>query len=70
MILIIPRSTQLDSWTWEQLHVMKVGGNQRASDYFKQHGGFKDNAQQRYTSRAAITYREKLLVWAAEDAKL
>jgi ADP-ribosylation factor GTPase-activating protein 2/3 len=48
---------------------MKVGGNQKASDYFKQHGGWKDDAKQRYTSRAATSYREKLQQWAEEDTR-
>ncbi|CAO3621806.1 unnamed protein product [Cunninghamella echinulata] len=31
------RSTVLDSWTWEQLRYMKVGGNQTAMDFFSKH---------------------------------
>lgn len=61
-------STQLDSWTWYQLHVMKVGGNQRAHEFFKQHFGWKDDPKQRYTSRAALNYKDKITVWADKDA--
>ncbi|ORX97410.1 ArfGap-domain-containing protein [Basidiobolus meristosporus CBS 931.73] len=65
------RSTTLDSWTWEQLRMMKVGGNTQAREYFRSHGGsdkFKD-AKSKYTSRAAVSYKDKILMNAKEDAK-
>lgn len=55
------RSTNLDSWTPEQLRTMTFGGNNRAQVFFKQHGwtdGGKIEAK--YTSRAAELYRQIL----------
>ncbi|XP_073002687.1 probable ADP-ribosylation factor GTPase-activating protein AGD8 isoform X2 [Typha latifolia] len=55
------RSTNLDSWTLEQLKMMAFGGNNRAQVFFKQHGwtdGGKIEAK--YTSRAADLYRQML----------
>ncbi|XP_068650700.1 probable ADP-ribosylation factor GTPase-activating protein AGD8 [Aristolochia californica] len=55
------RSTNLDSWTPEQLKMMSFGGNNRAQVFFKQHGwtdGGKIEAK--YTSRAAELYRQIL----------
>ncbi|XP_022923505.1 probable ADP-ribosylation factor GTPase-activating protein AGD9 [Cucurbita moschata] len=55
------RSTNLDSWTVEQLKTMSFGGNNRAQVFFKQHGwsdGGKIEAK--YTSRAAELYRQLL----------
>lgn len=55
------RSTNLDSWTPEQLKTMSFGGNNRAQVFFKQHGwtdGGKIEAK--YTSRAAELYRQLL----------
>ncbi|KAF3531520.1 hypothetical protein DY000_02037253 [Brassica cretica] len=61
------RSTNLDSWSPEQLRTMMFGGNNRAQVFFKQHGwtdGGKIEAM--YTSRAAELYRQIL---AKEVAK-
>lgn len=55
------RSTNLDSWTPEQLKMMSFGGNSRAQVFFKQHGwtdGGKVEAK--YSSRAADLYRQLL----------
>ncbi|XP_058085774.1 probable ADP-ribosylation factor GTPase-activating protein AGD8 [Magnolia sinica] len=55
------RSTNLDSWSPEQLKMMSFGGNNRAQVFFKQHGwtdGGKIEAK--YTSRAADLYRQLL----------
>ncbi|KAF8379075.1 hypothetical protein HHK36_028502 [Tetracentron sinense] len=55
------RSTNLDSWTPEQLKMMSFGGNNRAQVFFKQHGwtdGGKIEAK--YTSRAAELYKQIL----------
>lgn len=55
------RSTNLDSWTPEQLKMMAFGGNNRAHVFFKQHGwtdGGKIEAK--YTSRPAELYRQLL----------
>ncbi|KAG4118649.1 hypothetical protein ERO13_D11G029300v2 [Gossypium hirsutum] len=55
------RSTNLDSWSPEQLKMMIYGGNNRAQVFFKQHGwtdGGKIEAK--YTSRAADLCRQML----------
>ncbi|KAL1200462.1 ADP-ribosylation factor GTPase-activating protein AGD10 [Cardamine amara subsp. amara] len=55
------RSTNLDSWSPEQLKMMVYGGNCRAQVFFKQHGwsqGGKTEAK--YTSRAAELYKQNL----------
>lgn len=55
------RSTNLDSWTPDQLKMMSFGGNNRAQVFFKQHGwtdGGKIEAK--YTSRAAELYKQLL----------
>ncbi|XP_050376137.1 probable ADP-ribosylation factor GTPase-activating protein AGD8 [Argentina anserina] len=69
------RSTNLDSWTPEQLRTMTFGGNNRAQVFFKQHGwtdGGKIEAK--YTSRAAELYRQilskEVAKSMAEDAGL
>ncbi|KAK4368719.1 hypothetical protein RND71_012511 [Anisodus tanguticus] len=69
------RSTNLDSWSPEQLKMMYFGGNNRAQVFFKQHGwndGGKTDAK--YTSRAADLYRQLLskevAKSTAEDAQL
>ncbi|XAR70631.1 hypothetical protein NMG60_11027545 [Bertholletia excelsa] len=69
------RSTNLDSWSPEQLKTMCFGGNNRAQVFFKQHGwtdGGKIEAK--YTSRAADLYRQLLAKEvaksSAEDAGL
>ncbi|CAN6302737.1 unnamed protein product [Urochloa humidicola] len=63
------RSTNLDSWTPEQLKMMAFGGNNRAHAFFKQHGwtdGSKVEAK--YTSRAAELYRQILSKEVAKSA--
>ncbi|CAM0878246.1 unnamed protein product [Alopecurus aequalis] len=55
------RSTNLDSWTPDQLKMMAFGGNNRAHVFFKQHGWSEGGkADSKYTSRAAELYREIL----------
>lgn len=62
VFLVLCRSTNLDSWSPEQLRTMMFGGNNRAQVFFKQHGwndGGKIEAK--YTSRAADLYRQTLV---------
>ncbi|KAK9036496.1 hypothetical protein V6N11_078495 [Hibiscus sabdariffa] len=64
------RSTNLDSWSPEQLKMMIYGGNNRAQVFFKQHGwtdGGKIEAK--YTSRAAGLYRQMLSKEVAKTPK-
>ncbi|BCS03571.1 ADP-ribosylation factor GTPase-activating protein [Aspergillus luchuensis] len=67
------RSTNLDQWQWEQLRVMKVGGNESATKYFQSHGGSAALASKdvkvKYTCNAAVKYKEELKRRAAQDAQ-
>eukprot|EP00798_Chlamydomonas_sp_ICE-L_P015631 gene15631-21737_t len=57
------RSTNLDSWSQEQLKIMAIGGNGRARTFFRQHGWEDDGADKigtKYTSRAAQLYKALL----------
>lgn len=55
------RSTNLDSWSPEQLKMMVFGGNNRAQVFFKQHGWTDGGKiETKYTSRAAELYRQIL----------
>uniref|UniRef100_M4DLE9 Arf-GAP domain-containing protein n=1 Tax=Brassica campestris TaxID=3711 RepID=M4DLE9_BRACM len=61
------RSTNLDSWSPEQLKMMVYGGNSRAHVFFKRHGwSGEGKADTKYTSRAAESYKQTL---AREVAK-
>ena len=67
------RSTNLDSWTWPQLRLMKIGGNGAASDFFAAHGGSallapSTQGKEKYTSQVAALYKEELQRRALQDA--
>ncbi|KAL4950451.1 hypothetical protein BDW69DRAFT_57109 [Aspergillus filifer] len=67
------RSTNLDQWQWEQLRVMKVGGNESATKYFQSNGGSaalnSKDVKVKYTSNAAEKYKQELKRRAALDAQ-
>lgn len=60
-------------WQWEQLRIMKVGGNESATKYFRSHGGTAALASKdpkvKYTSAAAVKYKEELKRRAQLDAQ-
>ena len=51
-------------WQWDQLRIMKVGGNESATKYFQSHGGTAALASKdpktKYTSNAATKYKDEL----------
>ncbi len=78
----MPRRTTLDAeaddgypseWQWDQLRVMKVGGNESATKFFQQNGGTaalnSKDPKTKYQSSAATKYKEELKKRAARDAK-
>jgi len=63
--LTFVRSTQLDTWTARQLKLMQLGGNENARAHFRQYGyadgeGTASKLSQKYNSRAAELYRDKM----------
>ncbi|PSS02175.1 hypothetical protein BD289DRAFT_422769 [Coniella lustricola] len=67
------RSTNLDQWQWDQLRVMKVGGNESATKFFQSNGGTaalnSKDPKTKYQSNAATKYKEELKRRAARDAQ-
>ncbi|KAH7165476.1 hypothetical protein EDB81DRAFT_779399 [Dactylonectria macrodidyma] len=67
------RSTNLDQWQWDQLRVMKVGGNESATKFFQQNGGSaalnSKDSKIKYQSNAATKYKDELKRRAARDAQ-
>ena len=61
------RSVQLDSWSIDQLRVMKLGGNERAMEALR--GVEFRDAKQKYTSRQMTSYKDKLNRLVAEDSR-
>ncbi|KAF9963469.1 ADP-ribosylation factor GTPase activating protein, ER-Golgi transport [Modicella reniformis] len=63
------KSSLLDTWTWDQLRTMKMGGNAALHEFFnKSPQGSNKDAKTKYTSKIAVTYKEKLEQRKAEDA--
>ncbi|KAK5998579.1 ADP-ribosylation factor GTPase-activating protein glo3 [Cladobotryum mycophilum] len=67
------RSTNLDQWQWDQLRMMKVGGNESATKFFQQNGGTaalnSKDPKTKYQSNAATKYKDELKRRAARDAR-
>ncbi|RFU28485.1 hypothetical protein B7463_g7867, partial [Scytalidium lignicola] len=59
-------------WQWDQLRVMKVGGNESATKFFQSNGGTaalnSKDPKTKYTCNAAVKYKEELKRRAAKDA--
>ncbi|OAA81147.1 GTPase-activating protein [Akanthomyces lecanii RCEF 1005] len=68
------RSTNLDQWQWEQLRLMKVGGNESAAKFFRANGGTaalnSKDPKTKYQSNAATKYKDELKRRAAKDAQM
>lgn len=60
----------MDSWTWEQLRMMKVGGNQAANEFFSKNGSnlTTKDARLKYSNKTGQQYKELLAKRTAEDA--
>ncbi|ORX61915.1 ArfGap-domain-containing protein, partial [Hesseltinella vesiculosa] len=62
------RSISMDKWFDDQLKKMDIGGNQKARSFFESQADYSPNltVQQKYNSRFAALYRDKLSA-EAED---
>lgn len=64
--------TELE-WQWDQLRLMKVGGNESATKFFQTNGGsaalHSKDPKTKYQSAAATKYKEELKKRAAKDAQ-
>lgn len=60
-------------WQWDQLRLMKVGGNESATKFFQTNGGSaalnSKDPKTKYQSAAATKYKEELKKRAAKDAQ-
>jgi hypothetical protein len=63
--------TRNSEWQWDQLRIMKVGGNESATKFFQSNGGTaalnSKDPKTKYTSNAATKYREELKRRATKD---
>lgn len=61
------RSVKMDSWTLEQINIMKAGGNEKCSRYLAEQGIPADaSARTKYESAAAQQYKEILKATVAK----
>lgn len=54
------RSVTMDSWSSQQLAIMKLGGNQACHDFLLKHGITTRDIRERYSSPAAQLYKQVL----------
>jgi len=56
------RSVDLDEWTQRQIDAMRLGGNENARQFFRNHGltDMHGKIEKKYTSKAARAYRAEL----------
>lgn len=69
------KSSNLDKWGAHQLRRFKLGGNQKAREYFLKNGGSRylgksGDAKAKYTSKIAANYKEHLDHKVAKDEVL
>lgn len=62
MHLSFVRSVTMDKWKDIELEKMKVGGNQRAREFFDAQPDYDDGMSipQKYNTKAAALYRDKI----------
>jgi len=68
------RSSGLDQWKKGELKFMELGGNAKARDFYRKHGGYADAKEgkfsdTKYNSRAADLYKQKLRSEVEGDGK-
>ena len=71
------RSVTMDKWKDSEVQKMKVGGNRKARDFLDDHTDYNHSAPvgQKYNSRAAALYKDKVLVesqggkWSEETSE-
>jgi len=74
----LPRASGNDSilianveWQWDQLRIMKVGGNESATKFFQSNGGTaalnSKDPKTKYTSNAATKYKDELKRRSTKD---
>jgi len=65
------RSTNLDTnWSWQQIRQMQLGGNAKANTFFRNSNCLTKDTQEKYKSKAAMQYREKLQLAASQAIKI
>jgi len=60
-------------WQWDQLRIMKVGGNESATKFFQSNGGTaalnSKDPKTKYDSNVATKYKDELKRRAGRDAQ-